>query len=337
LQAFHLQCYGTDLSDANLARLVDDHRSQVILDHAPLPVTIDTNPATPIPDTLIPDSLSASDYQSLINCPYQFFAARCLKLAAPEVVKEALQKADYGQRVHRCLEAFHQDVEGLPGPLGKTITDSNKQEALELLNQISLAVFSSDIEDNFMHRGWLKRWLKIVPLYIDWEIEQQKHSSPAGHEISIKDAVLSENVSIKGRIDRIDRQENGIAILDYKTGQSPREADIISGEAIQLPFYLLLLGADNQSSFSKYCTSEGDQVSAFYVDLNEGKKDLTKSKLENSELLSAVNRNRDRLITVIDQLHQGHQAPAWGSVEVCKYCDMDVVCRKQSWSDSKQN
>ncbi|WP_455374624.1 PD-(D/E)XK nuclease family protein, partial [Kaarinaea lacus] len=165
LQAYHKQCYGVDLSDSELPLLVTNTACQVILDDAPLPMPVIENPSTSIPGALIPDTLSASAYQQLVNCPYQFFAARCLKLAPPDVVKEALQKLDYGNHVHRCLEAFHSNINDLPGPFGKKISNENKNAAINLLNEISLAVFSSDIEDNFQHRGWLKRWQQTIPLY----------------------------------------------------------------------------------------------------------------------------------------------------------------------------
>ncbi|WP_455366082.1 PD-(D/E)XK nuclease family protein, partial [Kaarinaea lacus] len=169
LQAFHAQTYDTDLKDQNFSLQFHDSASHISLDNAELPVPINSTPRTSSPRILTPKSMSASAYQQLINCPYQFFAARCLKLAPPDTVREALQKSDYGERVHQCLEAFHSNVQGLPGPYTENLTPQNQQQAIRQLTEISERVFSSDIEDNFMHRGWLKRWLKLVPLYIEWQ------------------------------------------------------------------------------------------------------------------------------------------------------------------------
>ncbi len=333
LQAFHQQCYGSDLSDQELPLLVTDTACQVILDDAPLPTPVEQNPRVSIPQAFIPTTLSASAYQQLVNCPYQFFAARCLRLSPPDVVREALQKLDYGNHVHRCLEAFHSDVENLPGPFGKKINNENKNEALALLNEISLAVFSKDIEDNFQHRGWLKRWQQTIPLYIDWQMQREPHYTPIGHEVEIKKTPVGDNVYIKGRIDRIDLHQKGIAVLDYKTGSTPKADEITSGEAVQLPFYLMLLMAENNPKFSQFLTVDNDLVSAFYVDLYDTSKVSSKAEITNPELLNIVDKNKHRLIAVIDQLRQGYEAPAWGNVDVCKYCEMDVLCRKQAWSN----
>ena len=336
LQAFHRQCYGFDLADDELPLLVADTKCQVILDDAPLPEPVIENPRVAIPANLVPDTLSASAYQQLVNCPYQFFASRCLRLSPPDIVKEALQKLDYGNHVHRCLEAFHSNVENLPGPFGKKITPENKNDALELLNEISLRVFSKDIEDNFQHRGWLKRWQQTIPLYIDWQLQREQQYTPVGHEVNFEPMAVSDNIYIKGRIDRIDSNKNGIAVLDYKTGSTPKADEIISGEAVQLPFYLMLLMAENDPEFSQFLTADNDQVSAFYVDLYDTSKVSNKSEITNPELLNIVDKNKHRLIAVVEQLRQGYEAPAWGNVDVCKYCEMDVLCRKQAWSKAEQ-
>ena len=332
LQAFHQQCYGTDLSDSEIPQLITDSRCQVVLDDAVPPSETTGYPKPCIPEKLIPESLSASTYQQLVDCPYQFFAARCLNLAPTEVVKEALAKQDYGNLVHRCLEAFHSNVKDLPGPFKEKISDSNRDQAIAVLNEISEAIFHTDVEDNFLHRGWLNRWQKLIPLYIDWQMQQQNKSTPIGNEIVIDDVPLTDSISIRGKIDRVDQQADGLVILDYKTGRSRSKDEIIDGEAVQLPFYLLLLMTEKDPHFARFLGEGNDRVSAFYVDLYNNRKVSSKALVENQELIDAVENNKHRLIAVMDQLRQGYEAPAWGSVDVCKFCKMDVLCRKQLWS-----
>ncbi|WP_455202105.1 PD-(D/E)XK nuclease family protein, partial [Kaarinaea lacus] len=241
LQAFHSLAYGTDLNDNRLSAIISDARARIKLDEAAMPSPVGATPRAASPAALIPEKLSASAYQQLIDCPYQFFSARCLKLAPPDTIKEALEKSDYGERVHKCLEAFHGDVTELPGPFTETISPQNRHQAIELLNRISQKVFAKDIEDNFMHRGWLKRWLLVIPLYIDWQMEQQGTGTPRATEINIEHATLEHGINIRGRIDRIDESKEQFSVIDYKTGYIPPIDDVLSGEAIQLPFYLLLL------------------------------------------------------------------------------------------------
>jgi ATP-dependent helicase/nuclease subunit B len=98
-----------------------------------------------------------------IACPYRFYVARCLKLRPKEEIKEAFEKAEYGQLVHRALELFHNGGTGYPGPFAEAITETNQSQAIELLEQISAQVFSRELEDNFEHRAWLRRWRVLIP------------------------------------------------------------------------------------------------------------------------------------------------------------------------------
>ena len=120
------------------------------------------------------------------------------------------------------------------------LSAESRESAIEMMQEIAHAVFAKDLEDNFMHRGWLKRWLQIIPEYIDWEISRYPHWQVHEVEQTLK-VPLSETLMLKGRLDRIDRNPAGAeAILDYKTGRTPSLADVQSGEAVQLPFYTLL-------------------------------------------------------------------------------------------------
>ena len=155
-----------------MLRLAEDPDAEVAPpEPSPLPARREM-PRPPAPVDLLPDSLSVGRAQTLIDCPYRFFAAECLDLQPPEEIVEALQKADYGERVHLCLQAFHSDVAGLPGPFSEPLTAANRDQAVALLETIARQVFARDLEDNFLHRGWLHRWLGIIPDYVDWQLKR---------------------------------------------------------------------------------------------------------------------------------------------------------------------
>jgi ATP-dependent helicase/nuclease subunit B len=332
LQAFHHLAYGTDLSDNNLSYIINEPRAHIKLDKGTMPSPVSATPKAVSPATLTPKILSASAYQQLINCPYQFFAARCLKLAPPDIVKEALEKSDYGERVHKCLEAFHGAVPELPGPFTDKITSQNRQQAIELLNQIAQQVFSRDIEDNFMHRGWLKRWQAIIPLYIDWQMEQQNIRAPQATELNISNAKLSHEFNIRGRIDRIDENQEQLSVIDYKTGFIPPLEEVMSGEAIQLPFYLMLLMAQTEHKLATTMTEKKLACNAQYVDVGSTTKVSSKVELSDDELRPLMTHNQQRLIEIMHQIHKGEALPAWGDTKTCEYCPMDGLCRKQTWA-----
>ena len=317
LQSFHRFSYGTPLNDDDLGILVDNPQSQVIRSDShelPLPRTM---PGPAVTANLIPDKLSANAYQQLINCPYQFFAARCLQLTAPEEVREALEKSDYGQRIHLALHAFHNDVQGYPGPFQQIVTIANREFAIACLQDISQAVFAKDLEDNFMHRGWLQRWRQIIPQYIDWQIERAEHwrvtATEAAHEKPYRGLML------KGRIDRIDHSSDGDSIVDYKTGTTPQQDAVLNGEEVQLPFYALLM--DDAIHQVEYLSLDANRFGSRTV-------------LQGDELHAIVEQNGERLNALMTELAMGAPLPAWGDELTCRYCPMAGICRRPAWKDA---
>jgi ATP-dependent helicase/nuclease subunit B len=317
LQSFHRFSYDEPLNDDGLGVLVDHPQSQVIRsDSRELP-SPKTMPRPAVTADLVPDKLSANAYQQLVNCPYQFFAARCLQLTAPEEVREALEKSDYGQRVHLALQAFHNDVQAYPGPFHQTITVANRDAAIACLHDISQAVFAKDLEDNFMHRGWLQRWRQIIPQYIDWQINRAENWQVIATETAREKPYRG--LMLKGRIDRIDRSSDGVGIVDYKTGTTPQQEAVLNGEEVQLPFYALL--TDDAVHQVEYLSLDANRFGSRTV-------------LQGNELHAVVGQNGERLNTLMIEIALGAALPAWGDELTCRYCTMAGICRRSAWTDA---
>ena len=189
-----------------------------------------------------------------------------------------------------------------------------------------------DIEDNFMHRGWLKRWLLLIPLYIEWQMEQQDTHTPRATEINIENAKLEHGINIRGRIDRLDENQDQFRVIDYKTGYIPPIEDVLSGEAIQLPFYLLLLISQTEHELAEIISEANASYSSQYVDLGSTTKVSSKVEITDNDLRPLVTQNQQRLTEIMQQIHKGEALPAWGDTRTCECCPMDGLCRKQTWA-----
>ncbi len=316
LQTFHRLAYDDALLARELQTLVANPAAQVRGDN-PLPLPIPAGHPAPVLDApLQPQRLSAASHQRLIDCPYRFYAADALRLKPRETISEALEKSDYGERIHRCLEAFHGGHKQFPGPFSKTLTETNRGAAIAFLREVSTAVFAADLEDNFEHRAWLKRWDDLIPDYIDWQIRQQPHWS-VQHVEQQAETRLAAEVQLHGRLDRIDAGPAGIAIIDYKTGAVPKRDSVESGEAVQLPSYALL--------------TETLPVRVEYLQLDRKVSDTV--SLQGTALDELAAAVRERLVAVLAAIRAGTPLPAWGDADVCKHCEMDGLCRQQAWLD----
>ncbi|MBI1422948.1 MAG: Dna2/Cas4 domain-containing protein [Gammaproteobacteria bacterium] len=321
LTSFHQLAYQADLQANTLHALLRGGQTQVKRwDSDVLPMR-QTQPQPRLQDDLIPHTITAYDYQSLLDCPYQFFASRCLKLRPPEEIREVLSKREYGERVHLCLQAFHGDVKYLPGPFTELITEQNQAAATDMLQRISDAVFNKDLKDNYTHRGWYHQWVQTIPAYIDWQ--RQRNLEYRVSDIEHRsETELNAQVRVKGRLDRIDKGGDGYAIVDYKSGRTPTQTDIRNGEQIQLPFYALLAQA------------EGMPVTQVeYLQIGSAKNFESKFPQSGEALQQLTADIRDRLQQLMQQIHAGQSLPAWENKDICKYCDMSTLCRVGGWEE----
>lgn len=319
LQQFYTQSYGGSFEDRNLRRLVEAGIEIHPQTQSELPQQR-VRPAPSLPVARLPDRVSASSYQRLIDCPYQFFAADGLELKPREDLSDELKKSDYGERIHLILQCFHSGHDYFGEAFTEKITPENWHRAESHLVSISEAVFLRDLEDNVLHRSWLYRWKKHIPAYLDWQMKQQQewdiYRCENRIDIDLEDGALQ----LTGRLDRIDSNTGDAShmIIDYKTGRTAEQEDVDIGENVQLSTYALL---DPQASYVSYLS----------VDSSDQKVE-TKAQLSGDELYSNRDENRRRLVTMFDQLRQHKDMTAWGDETVCRYCRFSGLCRKAEWA-----
>lgn len=315
LETFHRAAYGRSLEDRTLCAWVERPECQVRPPEPAPPPPPTAAPRPRLPARAVPRALTAAAHQRLIDCPYQFFSADCLRLRSLDEIREALEKSDYGERVHRCLQAFHGNVRGLPGPFGEPVRADSRERAIALLEDIARAVFAEDLEDNFQHRGWLRRWLQLIPDYVDWEIRRQRQWLPQQVE-QARERTLADGWRLRGRLDRVDGDAQGQrAILDYKTGRTPAVEEVLAGEAVQLTTYALLEPAA--------------QVEYLRVD----ETSMKTVGIADADTLQALSRAVEaRLVEVLTAAAESAPLPAWGDAETCSHCAMPGVCRRDAWS-----
>ncbi len=315
IQNFFERALNFPASDHQLEYLLKHTQSLTHRDNDQLDNIHTTRRAQPqLKNALIPEEFSASRHQRLIDCPYKFFAADALKLKPLEQISTELMKSEYGEKVHLILQAFHQQVLDLPAPFPHSITLENRQEAIAHLEQLSETVFRSNMEDSVQHRGWLERWTRTVPAYIDWQIKRHKEWKIHQLELANKQQI-NDNITLTGRLDRVDIQQGKYAIIDYKTGNTASQDEIDSGENVQLINYAALMQGVSE---------------VLYLKLDDGKVS-EKASLQDESLTRLKLDCSERLHNILEDIHASSPLPAWGDTQSCIHCDMQGLCRKQIW------
>lgn len=273
----------------------------------PVPQTVPA-PAAP---GLLPERLSASGYNSLVACPYQFFATRMLGLNILDELSDMPEKRDYGDWLHQILRQYHETVRDR-----KTVMAQREK----LLRDISEKVFGKALAQSAAALGYYARWQKVIPAYLDWanERESKGWSFVIGEQRFDKTLNWPQGqIRLHGYIDRIDENSEGErAVLDYKTkALQPLRDKLKDVEDHQLAFYGLL--------------SDLPVAAGHYVAL-EVTKDKTgdveaKNYADWQALLEA------QIVSSIGAIAAGAALSATGIEQICVYCDVRGLCRKGAW------
>jgi ATP-dependent helicase/nuclease subunit B len=262
---------------------------------------------------MLPKSISASGYGSLLACPYQFHARYLLGLGEVDEVEEEVEKVHYGMLVHSVLSDFHR--------LHPRVSELASDEAQRRLAALSEHAFEAHIAWDYQTAAWLARWLALVPDYIKWQRdrEAQGWQFVAGEADKAIGIVTPQGRSfvLRGRIDRADRNAAGaVALVDYKTGEAkPLETKLETpGEDVQLPVYAALWG--------------GEVAAALF--LSVGREDVLPVELQ-ADVMALATATRMRLEQVYDEIAAGARLPAQGDEQTCEYCEQRGLCRKGYW------
>ncbi|MEO6423027.1 MAG: PD-(D/E)XK nuclease family protein, partial [Candidatus Nitrotoga sp.] len=164
LRTLHELAYGDDLTikKGEWDKLLE--RSQVRSAEFPLPPAAAMPTPVALPG-LIPRRISASGYNSLVACPYQFYARNILRLNEMDEVREDVEKRDYGEWVHDILHRFHEQYQVLSNQL-RVDLDST-------LLRISIEIFSPAVQRDYLARAWLLRWQQAIPSYLDEQLKNE--------------------------------------------------------------------------------------------------------------------------------------------------------------------
>lgn len=256
-----------------------------------------------------PSRLSVSAWQSLVACPYQFFARHILALNEQDEMPEEMDKAEYGSLVHRILARFHTEH-----PRLENAHPSHWEARLAAL---SAAVFAHAEKRNFQATAWRQRWERHIPDYVAWALGHEA----AGWRFQSAETPLEKAVPwgeghetlLYGRADRLDHKQGELAVLDYKT--QARQTLLAkldpAGEDVQLAAYAWLAAA----------------AEAGFITVDEKKVDLLKAAAGDA-LRERGAAEAERIAATMEAMAAGQALPAHGAPGTCTWCEMEGLCRR---------
>lgn len=285
-------------------------------------------PSLPQGQLQLPETVSATAYEALRQCPYRFFAASLLRLREVEELEEGLDRSDFGNWLHEVLRLFH---ERRSSQLALSDAAQDVASWLQAARDVSRSLGL----DRDGPRPWFLPYqaglARLAQAYVAWLRPHEDagwslraSEWPRERTLDLGHGLL---VVLKGQLDRLDVQHGpeGEArfVLDYKTGSLGTLKEKIKAplEDTQLAFYAALAEPDAG-------TPAAHELKAAYLHLEPKAVTL----LPHADIDTAADALLQGLGTDWRRLHEGASMPALGEGAACTYCQVRGLCRRDHWT-----
>ncbi len=194
-----------------------------------------------------PTRFSVSAVERLIRDPYAIYASKILRLTPLPHFAQVADAPLRGTLFHAAIGNWNQRQ-----PLALA------EDSLDILIDEGRKAFAPLMSDPEVASFWWPRFLRMAKWLVEQEIEFRKSSTSVHAEIEGQLEFELDGVSyaLTARADRIDLLANSEArIIDYKSGQLPTGAQVISGMKPQLPLEAAILALQGFTQFAALKTS----------------------------------------------------------------------------------
>ncbi len=285
-------------------------------------------------------ALSASSINKYINCPLQFYLSAVEGLSAEEEVQESVESNVFGTIYHAVMQNIYDRYEDqivLPDTLN-TIIGDNKY-LTKLIEQAFAEHFfkkkdhtQSLVGHHYLIgeilRDYIKQTLHIDKRFTPFEYIGSEYRFNIAHKASNK---LS--VNLKGSIDRIDKSENTIRVIDYKTGGGKLNfaeiKEIFDGTKTKRPSHILqvFIYALAYKNGNLPISPAIYYLRSIFNDSFDPRIVHGKTAIDNIEyLMEEFIKNLNELINdIFDPSVPFNQTE---NNEACKWCEFKEVCRR---------
>ena len=180
-----------------------------------------------------PKQLSATDIETLIRTPYNFYVKKILNLKAERELENTPPLSEFGNFFHKVVELYTKNYE----PTELINCNKFNTYARELLND---SIFPKQTQNL-----WQLKIQAIAQEFISFDDERRKNGAQVFSELRGEleldiDGTKIKIVAIADRIELIKEKTKAI-ILDYKTGSVPTKKDVLLGLSPQLIIESIIL------------------------------------------------------------------------------------------------
>ncbi len=286
---------------------------------------------------------SASQLKDYGVCGFRFFAKRLLKLEELKELQPGADVLQMGSLNHRILEETYRQI----ADEELAVEAANRERALAIFDEVADELLE-DAPALFNFRAGVAwdeekqiiraRLAALVRQDFSDESPMRKfggarHVERLEHKFQDLEVALGNGDSLRARgiIDRIDRVDGKLALVDYKTGStSIPHSDMENGRDFQMLLYLLAL--DDMARI------EGAEVAGGMFWHLRNLKTSGRIHADDEEQQALLDKARQHIASNLQQGRKGAfpvQATALENGKCLRYCEFAHLCRRSNTSRFK--
>ncbi len=290
-----------------------------------------------------PRRFSASALERYATCPFAYFVTDILGLGDWDEADEGLDALSAGAIWHEILAAF------MTTRQGEKLKPAEMQRYIDqIMALLDRSVGKKEQQGRLVPGVWWqferRRWQRAIRLWLEAELNRQDGSllqpdyfewgfgmepGPGSDARSNSQPLIIEQdgkqVELQGKVDRIDVWADSYRVIDYKSGQTPTNRQLLQGVCLQVPVYMMaaesLLGQNFADGIGMYAPVGRDS-----------KEFSLPGKKSSKEELFAL--TQQYVLQWASEIRAG-KFPARPALECASYCLAAAFCRHDRQADSE--
>lgn len=297
-------------------------------------------------------TLSPSALNTYLDCRMKFYFQYIARLQAPEEVNASIDSALFGTIFHRSAELIYKDLTANGPMVRKEDLERLLKNHPRLDNYVATAFkeifFHVSSEEKPEYNGLQLINSKVIASYIRQLLRNDLQYAPfemVGMEIKVKETIEISTcrgpvqLQIGGTIDRLDRKEGILRIVDYKTGGNPKiptnvEQLFVPAEGrpnyIFQTFLYAAIVNRRQPSLQVapallYIHRASSESYSPVIEIGEPRK----TKVAVSDFSLFEKEFRERLQTLLKEIYNPEEPfTQTEDIKKCAFCDLKSLCRR---------
>lgn len=282
---------------------------------------------------------SPSALNSYIQCPLQYYFSKILRLKPPERIDESIENNTFGTIIHEVLEQIYKPFTG--GLIKPDLLLNSTKSIVGLLADS----FNKNLNNADFSTGKNLLSFEVAKKYLIQFVEADARKLKTAprvligleKELSATLDVADKEVSLRGTIDRIDKDTNSsILLTDYKTGKVEKtdlklkDLDALATEpklskVLQLLFYTYLYQQNNPST--------GKILPGIFSFRNISGGFVTMTLPEETALKEIISKFEEVLVEIISEIFNPEIPFVQTEDEkACNLCAFKGICNREGAS-----